>query len=388
MSKKDIGFEFLNSDDAGFIRDDEDGDSYKYSDGSGYYHGADGSEGYIYSDGSGYFHGADGSDGYIYSDGSAYYHGADGSDGYKYSDGSGYFHGADGSDGYRYSDGSGYYNSSDGDDYSFDEYDSEDNDDDEEEDSSNVSLGAAAIGTLIGLGLAAYSSNKEKREEERLEEERRREEERQRIRAEKARARRKKRFAFYKKHWKGIFIFILILGVAGFLGYKYWEYTQSVEIGISSEDVAGMNYEEVESLLEGSGFNYVYAYSWADLDYSDKDDENKVIEVSIDGNTQFSSTDRYPNYSHVEIVYHTLKEASTPVSAKDAKGMDYKELVGLYKDAGFVNVSYEKEADLITGWITKENSVKSISIDGDSDFSEDVSYRIDAEIVITYHTFK
>ena len=149
-----------------------------------------------------------------------------------------------------------------------------------------------------------------------------------------------------------------------------------------------MNYEEVESLLEGSGFNYVYAYSRADLDYSDKNDENKVIEVSIDGNTQFSSTDRYPNYSHVEIVYHTLKEASTPVSAKDAKGMDYKELAGLYKDAGFVNVSYEKEADLITGWITKENSVKSISIDGDSDFSEDVSYRIDAEIVITYHTFK
>ena len=124
------------------------------------------------------------------------------------------------------------------------------------------------------------------------------------------------------------------------------------------------------------------------IDTTDKDDENKVIEVSIDGNTQFSSTDRYPNYSHVEIVYHTLKEASTPVSAKDAKGMDYKELAGLYKDAGFVNVSYEKEADLITGWITKENSVKSISIDGDSDFSEDVSYRIDAEIVITYHTFK
>ena len=392
MSKKDIGFDFLNSDDAGFIREDEDGDSYKYSDGSGYYHGSDGSEGYIYSDGSGYFHGADGSDGYIYSDGSGYYHGADGSDGYKYSDGSGYFHGADGSDGYRYSDGSGYYNSSDGDNYSFDEYDNDDDDDDE--DSSDVSLGAAAIGTLIGLGLAAYSSSKEKREEERREEERRlaeerrKEEERQRIRDEKARARRKKRFAFYKRHWKGILIFFAILAASGFLGYKYWEYTQSVEIGISSEAVVGMNYKEVESLLEESGFNDVYAYSRADLDYSDKDDENKVVEVSIDGNTQFSSADRYPNYSHVEIVYHTLKDASTPVSAKDAKGMDYKELAGLFKDAGFVNVSYEKDADLITGWITKENSVKSISIDGDSEFSEDAPYKIDAEIVITYHTFK
>ena len=37
----------INSDTAGFIREDEDGDSYKYSDGSGYYHGSDGSEGYI-----------------------------------------------------------------------------------------------------------------------------------------------------------------------------------------------------------------------------------------------------------------------------------------------------------------------------------------------------
>ncbi len=60
MSEINWGFEFLNSKDAGFIRDEEDGYSYRHSDGSGYYHGADGSEGYIYSDGSGYYHGADG----------------------------------------------------------------------------------------------------------------------------------------------------------------------------------------------------------------------------------------------------------------------------------------------------------------------------------------
>ena len=39
-------------------------------------------------------------------------------------------------------------------------------------------------------------------------------------------------------------------------------------------------------------------------------------------------------------------------------------------------------------WITKDGFVESISVDGDTDFSEYASYRPDVEVIITYHTFK
>lgn len=387
MGKKDPGFDFLNSSDAGFIRDDEDGDSYRYSDGSGYYHGADGSEGYIYSDGSGYYHGADGSDGYIYSDGSAYYHGADGSDGYKYSDGSGYFHGADGSDGYRYSDGSGYYNSADGDSASFDYYDDADDDDDDSEDDSDISAGAAIVGGLLGVGLAAYAANKQKREEERLEEERRIAEQ-ERIREEKAARRKEKRKAFYKRHWKGLLVFLVILGLAAFGGYKYWEFQKGIVVGLSSDQEIGKDYEQVIKDFENAGFTNVHTNEIRDLTIDEIEDENKVTEVSIRGDAAFKANDKYPYDSRVVITYHIVQSISVPVSSKDGKKMNYEELAAVLEEAGFVNIQITADADLITGWVTKDGSIEEFTINGDKKFSEGDSYRPDADIVIIYHTFK
>jgi hypothetical protein len=63
-------------------------------------------------------------------------------------------------------------------------------------------------------------------------------------------------------------------------------------------------------------------------------------------------------------------------------------LASLLKNAGFVNITTNPEYDLITGWINKEYSVESISINGDANFSENESFRPDAEIVILFHRFK
>ena len=77
-----------------------------------------------------------------------------------------------------------------------------------------------------------------------------------------------------------------------------------------------------------------------------------------------------------------------PISSKAAKKINYEELETQFLDAGFVNVRTEVIYDIITGWITKDGSVESVSINGDTDFSEYASYRPDVEVIITYHTFK
>ncbi|ART75166.1 hypothetical protein B4U37_03515 [Sutcliffiella horikoshii] len=80
-------------------------------------------------------------------------------------------------------------------------------------------------------------------------------------------------------------------------------------------------------------------------------------------------------------------EAKTPSGSSVQEGRDYQEVVDEFKEKGFNNIKTEKLEDLITGWLTKDGEVESVSVDGDKDYSPDVWYSNDVEVVITYHTF-
>jgi len=79
---------------------------------------------------------------------------------------------------------------------------------------------------------------------------------------------------------------------------------------------------------------------------------------------------------------------STPSSSKDFKDKGYEGVIDDLTRAGFTNVEPKPLDDLITGWITKEGSVETISINGDSLFTTDDSFPKDAEILVSYHSFK
>ena len=367
-SNKDRGWEYISSDnDDGF---DYDPDS-------------DGSWGYQNDDGSGSYSGADGSWGYRNSDGSASYNGADGSWGYRNSDGSASYNGADGSWGYRNADGSGVYYGADGEAEYFDS--SSDGTDD------STSAGAEALGALLGLGLFAYMSHKATKEQKRKEEEQRQEEERlrreaeERIRKRAARIKRSKRIAFYKRHWLAILIVLCLLVGSGFGYKKYVEYQKSIQIGYSSVELIGSDHSSVLSLLEESGFTNIHESPIYDLKIVDQSKEGIVTEVSVEGDNSFTSTSRYPYDARITITYHLVKDITVPLSSKAAKKLDYQELERQFRDAGFINIKTDADYDLLTGWITKEGSVESVSVDGKTSFSEYDSFRPDVEVIITYH---
>lgn len=80
-------------------------------------------------------------------------------------------------------------------------------------------------------------------------------------------------------------------------------------------------------------------------------------------------------------------EAKTPSGSSIQKGQDYQNVINDFKEQGFKNIKTEKLEDLITGWMTKDGEVESVSVDGNEDYSPDVWYPNDVEVVITYHTF-
>lgn len=367
MGKKDRGWDYLNSSSDDFEFDEDN----------------DGSWGYENDDGSGSFYGADGSWGYKNSDGSASYYGADGSWGYKNADGSSSYYGNDGSWGYKNSDGSGsFYGSNNESTY----YDSDEEDDDYSYSSGDqdISGGAAAVGALLGLGLAAFAAGRSRSgrdedddEEEFDEEYILRQQELERLRREEAERQAKieqekkdKRKAKFKRLWSAIV------------------HKKMIDVNISSSECIGQNYLKVISLFEKSGFSKIQTNILEDLEYHDIERENFVTDVTIDGNSYFEITSQAKYDSQVIITFHKLKRAALPLSYKEAKKTLGWEVVAAFVNAGFVDVRENVIKDLTFGWLKKDGAVESVSVAGDTRYRMDGSYRIDTPIVITYHTFK
>lgn len=369
MGKKDRGWDYLNSSGDNFDYDKEN----------------DGSWGYENDDGSGSFYGADGSWGYKNSDGSASYYGADGSWGYKNADGSGSYYGNDGSWGYKNSDGSGSYYGSDNDSEYYDSDDDEDSD--YSSNDGDVSGGAAVVGALIGLGLAAFVAGRSKNNQsdydddgdddeyddeyiirqQKFEEKRREEAKRQ---AELEQVKKDKRKARFKRVWSAI------------------AHKKMIDVNIKSEECIGQNYLKVIALFEKNGFSKIQTNIVEDLEYCDIDRENYVTDVIVAGNTYFDMTTQAKYDSDVVIIFHKLKRVAIPISYKEAKKISGKDVVTAFVNAGFVNVTENVIRDLTFGWLKKDGAVDSVIVSGEGRYRKDMAYRIDTPVVVTYHAFK
>lgn len=80
-------------------------------------------------------------------------------------------------------------------------------------------------------------------------------------------------------------------------------------------------------------------------------------------------------------------EAKTPSASSVQKGRDYQSVLEDFEKRGFINISLVTIDDLITGWLTKDGEVESVSVDGDVNYHADKWYSNDVAVVITYHTF-
>ena len=80
-------------------------------------------------------------------------------------------------------------------------------------------------------------------------------------------------------------------------------------------------------------------------------------------------------------------EAKTPSASSVQKGRNYQDVYSQFEEKGFTNIRFEALDDLVTGWLTKDGEVESVSVDGDTGYSADRWYPADAEVIITYHTF-
>lgn len=80
-------------------------------------------------------------------------------------------------------------------------------------------------------------------------------------------------------------------------------------------------------------------------------------------------------------------EAKMPSDSISFEGDDYHDVVYEFEEHGFMNIKTKALEDLITGWLTEDGEVESVSVNGDVDYSQNIWYPNDVEVIITYHTF-
>lgn len=198
----------------------------------------------------------------------------------------------------------------------------------------------------------------------------------------------KKAFKSKIKVFACLALLSILLVISAFVFYLYKEKQKNIYVTVASTEAVGVAYSQIVEKLEEAGFTNIYVEPEYDLEIENTEDEGRISRIEINGDNVFDDSSQYPYDARIDIIFHALKNIEVPVSAKAAKRMNFAELEAMLKNAGFVNISIEKKYDLITGWITKDGTVDEISINRDTDFSENVAYPPDTEIIIVYHTFK
>ena len=121
----------------------------------------------------------------------------------------------------------------------------------------------------------------------------------------------------------------------------------------------------------------IMSYSWGQGSKPNNDDVTYQPTVS-DTDTNTSDLPTEP----------IITTASTPIAATDCVGKDYSSIKSDFSSAGFTNIKVEKVEDLKGSESDKLNTVKSISVNGNAEFTQGQEFEKTDEVVIRYHAYE
>lgn len=119
-----------------------------------------------------------------------------------------------------------------------------------------------------------------------------------------------------------------------------------------------------------------------------KEEVKDTIESSPIGEIKDTVDDAKDIVDDVKEIKDTITgDVRTPLKAKDCEDKDYEDVKRQFEEAGFTNITLEKDEDLKIAVLHDDGDVESVTVDGDKKFDKGDKYSPDAEVVITYHTY-
>lgn len=146
-------------------------------------------------------------------------------------------------------------------------------------------------------------------------------------------------------------------------------------------------YLDLQKSLKSNGFTNILN---SDTSTKNKEYNNLVASITINNQNYISGDCYIQKNAKIVINYYVLNITigqKTSYFTSNTEG-NYLNVVSELTDMGFTNIQLYRNNSLVNGWITKEGSIKSISIDGNDEFDETETYNYDVPIVIIVNTFK
>ena len=149
-------------------------------------------------------------------------------------------------------------------------------------------------------------------------------------------------------------------------------------------EYVGKKQEDIVKLLRNEGFNNIATNPISELEIEELDRKGEISKITVDGNEAFTKGTELDKSVAIEITYYDVKCIAAPITAKDAETKDTEELVNLFKDGGFLNVTVEIEEDIDSEY-SQEAFRNEVSIGYDSSFDTTDTFPIDSKVTITSH---
>lgn len=150
------------------------------------------------------------------------------------------------------------------------------------------------------------------------------------------------------------------------------------------KECAGKKKDDIVTLLNKEGFYNISTTPISELEVDEIARKGDIDKITVDGKETFSKGAELPKNVDIEITYFDAKCIAIPISSKDAETKDTDELVNIFKNGGYLNVSVEIENDIDPEY-SQETLRNEVSINSDSSFDMTDTFPFDAKVIITSH---
>ncbi len=152
---------------------------------------------------------------------------------------------------------------------------------------------------------------------------------------------------------------------------------------ISSSEASSKYHDEVYRAFEEAGFTNIREEELRDLTLDQQSRNWYTDSITVGGKDEFSEEDPFLADDEVVITYHVLADLNAPASSSELEGRNYEDVVSMFEDAGFINVTART-----TGALGAAGTVSDVRIGGlfgSSDFTSKDTFAFDAGVDITYY---
>lgn len=163
---------------------------------------------------------------------------------------------------------------------------------------------------------------------------------------------------------------------------------KKIQLKHSCTELLGKDIDDVELSLYNHAFININKVPIKDVYEDSPYSLGQVERVVIHGDPFFNKGDVVPYDAEIVITYHAKREIIIPFNERSLWKMNYIDVENKLQDLGFTEIYECPIRDLVTGWITKNGSVKKVTIGDVYPFKKGSVFTYDTEITIEYHAFK